>query len=80
VLSDPTITSIAQRLNRTAAQVVLRWHMQIGTIAIPKSVKPSRIVENLEIFDFELSEQDLGAIARLDRAHRTGPHPDTFGA
>jgi diketogulonate reductase-like aldo/keto reductase len=80
VLSDPTITSIAQRLDRTSAQVVLRWHMQIGTIAIPKSVKPWRIVENMEIFDFELSEQDLGAIAGLDRAHRTGPHPDTFGA
>jgi 2,5-diketo-D-gluconate reductase A len=80
VLSDPTITAIAQRLHRTPAQVVLRWHIQIGTVAIPKSVQPSRIVENMEIFDFELSEQDLDAIAGLDRAHRTGPHPDTFGA
>jgi len=80
VLSDPTITSIAGRLGRTPAQIVLRWHIQIGTIAIPKSVRPSRIVENIDIFDFELSEQDLSAIAGLDRAHRTGPHPDIFGS
>ena len=80
VLSDPTITSIAGRLGRTPAQIVLRWHIQIGTIAIPKSVRPSRIVENIDIFDFELSEQDLSAIAGLDRAHRTGPHPHIFGS
>ena len=79
VLSDPTIESIAKRLGRTPAQIVLRWHIQIGTIVIPKSVTPSRIVENMDIFDFQLSTQDLGAITGLDRAHRTGPHPDTFG-
>jgi len=80
VLTDPIIASIAGRLGRTPAQVVLRWHIQIGSIAIPKSVKPSRIVENIEIFDFELSEEDLNAIAGLDRARHTGPHPDTFGS
>jgi len=80
VLTEPIIASIARRLGRTPAQVVLRWHIQIGSIAIPKSVKPSRIVENIEIFDFELAEEDLGAIAGLDRARRTGPHPDTFGS
>ena len=79
VLTDPKIEAVAERLGKTPAQVVLRWHMQIGSIAIPKSVSPARIVENIDIFDFELSEEDLAAIDGLDRVHRTGPHPDTFG-
>ena len=80
VLSDPTIGSIAGQLGKTPAQVVLRWHIQIGTIAIPKSVDPARIAENIGIFDFELSDEDLAAIDGLDRVHRTGPDPDTFGS
>lgn len=80
VLSDPTITTIAGKLGRTPAQVVLRWHIQIGNIAIPKSVDPARIVENIDLFDFELSAEDMTSIDELGRAHRTGPHPDTFGA
>ena len=76
VLGDPTITSIAQRLDRSPAQVVLRWHLQLGNLVIPKSVTPARIRENLDVLDFELTPQDMAAIAGLDRGLRTGPHPD----
>jgi 2,5-diketo-D-gluconate reductase A len=80
VLDDPVITGIADRLGRTAAQVVLRWHIQRGNIVFPKSVTPERIRENFEIFDFELEPGDLEQINGLDRgeAGRTGPNPDTF--
>jgi 2,5-diketo-D-gluconate reductase A len=78
VLSDPTIETIAAHHERTPAQVVLRWHIQIGNVVIPKSVTAERIRENFEIFDFELSEDDLAAIARLEAGERTGPDPATF--
>ena len=80
VLGDPTITTIAARLDRTPAQVTLRWHVQRGDIIFPKSTTPSRIQENFEIFDFELTEDDMVAISALDRgdAGRTGGHPDTM--
>ena len=80
VLEDPVITSIAERLDRTAAQVVLRWHLQRGSIVFPKSTTPSRIQENFELFDFELTPEDVTAIAGLDKGEdgRTGPNPDTF--
>jgi 2,5-diketo-D-gluconate reductase A len=80
VLDDPVVTAIAERLGRTAAQVVLRWHIQRGNIVFPKSVTPERIRENFEIFDFELEPGDIEQIAALDRgeAGRTGPNPDTF--
>ena len=80
VLEDPVITEIAGRVDRTAAQVVLRWHLQRGSIVFPKSTTPSRIQENYELFDFELTDQDLDAIAGLDKGEdgRTGPNPDTF--
>lgn len=80
VLDDPVITAIAERLGRTPAQVVLRWHVQLGTIVIPKSVTPSRMVENIAVFDFELDDADMAAIEALDRgeAGRTGFHPDRF--
>lgn len=80
VLKDPTITQIGDRLSRTPAQVILRWHLQIGNVVIPKSVTPARIEENFHVFDFELSEQDMQAIAGLDRGNRTGPDPDTFNS
>jgi len=80
VLSDPVITGIAQRLGRTPAQVILRWHLQLGNVVIPKSVTPARIAENFDLFDFELTDEDLEAIAGLDQGHRTGPHPATFTA
>jgi 2,5-diketo-D-gluconate reductase A len=80
VLKDPAITAIADRVGKSAAQVVLRWHVQRGDIIFPKSTTPSRIRENFEIFDFELTDDDVAAISALDRgdAGRTGGHPDTM--
>jgi 2,5-diketo-D-gluconate reductase A len=80
VLGDPAVTDIAQRLGRAAAQVVLRWHIQRGSIVFPKSTTPARVAENFDIFDFELSAQDMERLSSLDRgeAGRTGPNPDTF--
>jgi 2,5-diketo-D-gluconate reductase A len=78
VLDDPVITRIAEAHGRTPAQVALRWHVQLGNVVIPKSVTPARIRENMAIFDFELSAEDLDAIAQLDRGERTGPDPDEF--
>jgi 2,5-diketo-D-gluconate reductase A len=80
VLKDDTLMTIAAHHGRTVAQVILRWHLQLGNVVIPKSVTPARVRENFDIFDFELSEDDLAAIARLDAGHRTGPDPGTFGA
>lgn len=76
LLQEQVIAELAEKHNRTPAQVVLRWHVQQGTVVIPKSVTPSRVRENTEIFDFELEDLDMAAIASLDRGHRTGPHPD----
>lgn len=78
LLTDTVVTGIAEKHGRTPAQVVLRWHVQQGTIVIPKSVTPSRIAENIAVFDFDLDEADNEAIANLDRGRRTGPDPDTF--
>ncbi len=78
VLDDPTILELGRSHGRTPAQVVLRWHIQLGNIVFPKSVNPKRMQENFEIFDFELSDGDLGMISSLNRDHRTGPDPDVF--
>jgi 2,5-diketo-D-gluconate reductase A len=78
VLSDPVIIAIAERVGKTAAQVILRWHIELGNVVIPKSVTPSRIRENLEVFDFGLTGDDLAAIAELETGYRIGPNPDTF--
>jgi 2,5-diketo-D-gluconate reductase A len=78
VLDDPAIVAIAERLGRTPAQVVLRWHVQRGDVVFPKSVTRSRIEENFALFDFELGEEDMASITGLDRDERTGPDPDTF--
>lgn len=79
-LADPVLAAIARRHGRTPAQVVLRWHIESGLIAIPKTATPARIVENHDIFDFDLSAADRDAIAGLDRPDgRTGPDPATFG-
>lgn len=80
VLKDDTLVRIAAGHERTVAQVILRWHLQLGNVVIPKSVTPARVRENLDIFDFDLSDDDLAAIARLDAGHRTGPDPASFGA
>jgi diketogulonate reductase-like aldo/keto reductase len=79
LLDAPEIAAIAAKHGRTAAQVVLRWHLQLGNVIIPKSVTPSRIRENIALFDFDLDGDDLAAIRGLERGHRTGPDPDTFG-
>ncbi|NUS11268.1 MAG: aldo/keto reductase [Streptomyces sp.] len=78
VLGDPVITAIAERLERTPAQVTLRWHIQRGDVVFPKSVTPARVEENFRIFDFDLTPEDMASITALDRAERTGPDPDTF--
>src|SRR4051794_4084780 len=79
VLDDPAITKIAGAHGVAPGQVVLRWHLQIGNVAIPKSVTPERIEQNLDVFGFELGDDEMGAIEALDAGERTGPDPDTFG-
>jgi 2,5-diketo-D-gluconate reductase A len=77
-LADPVIGGIAARHGRTPAQIIIRWHLDNGLIAIPKSVTPRRIAENFAVFDFKLSDSDLAAIAGLDSAQgRIGPDPAT---
>ena len=78
LLKDRAITTIAERHGMTPAQVILRWHLQLGNVVIPKSVTPERIRENLNVFDFELTDADAQAIAALDNGTRTGPDPDSF--
>lgn len=78
VLRDPVVTGIADRLGRTPAQVILRWHLQLGNVVIPKSVTPERIRQNIDVFDFALSDADIAAITALDSGTRIGPDPDTF--
>jgi 2,5-diketo-D-gluconate reductase A len=78
VLGDPVIAGIASRLDRSSAQVTLRWHVQRGDIVFPKSSSRARMEENLRIFDFELSGEDMAAISALDRGERTGPDPARF--
>ena len=78
LLEDGTIETVAAHHERTPAQVILRWHLQIGNVVIPKSVTPERIRENFELFDFALSEDDMAAIERLDSGERVGPDPGTF--
>ncbi len=80
VLADATIGSVAERHGKTPAQTILRWHLQLGNIVIPKSVTPQRIRDNLDVFDFELSEEEMAAIGRLDTGRRGGPDPATFAA
>lgn len=78
LLADPTVVSIADSHGKTPAQVLIRWHIQLGNIVIPKSVNPDRIVSNFDVFDFELSEQDMTSIGTLDDGTRLGPDPRTF--
>ncbi|PAE94969.1 aldo/keto reductase [Shouchella clausii] len=75
VLTDEVVEKIAKAHDKTTAQVVLRWHLQNNTIVIPKSVTPSRIEENFDVFDFELSDEEMDAINRLDRNQRRGAKP-----
>ncbi|OEJ61671.1 oxidoreductase [Streptomyces agglomeratus] len=78
LLEVPTVVAVARKHGKTPAQAVLRWHLQTGNVVIPKSVTPSRIEENLDVFDFELDADDLAAFAALDEGKRLGPDPATF--
>ncbi|HVV10614.1 aldo/keto reductase [Amycolatopsis sp.] len=78
LLAEETITALASKYGKSPAQIVLRWHLQIGNVVIPKSVTTSRIAENFELFDFELDADDVLAIGEMDKGTRTGPDPDTF--
>jgi 2,5-diketo-D-gluconate reductase A len=77
-LADPVIVEIAQQHGRTPAQTIIRWHLQLGNVVIPKSVTPSRIRENFEVFDFALSDEQMAAIEARDAGTRLGPDPNTF--
>jgi 2,5-diketo-D-gluconate reductase A len=78
LLTHPMITAVAAECGRTAAQVLIRWHIQLGNIVIPKSVHPSRIASNLDVFDFELSANEMATISSLEDGTRLGPNPRTF--
>ncbi|MFD3449071.1 aldo/keto reductase [Microbacteriaceae bacterium 4G12] len=79
VLGTPVLDRLAAKHGRTPAQVVLRWHLDLGNVVIPKSVTPERIRENLDVFGFSLDADDLAAIAGLESGERTGLHPDAHG-
>ncbi|EIE99161.1 aldo/keto reductase [Saccharomonospora glauca] len=79
LLDDATLASLAEKYGRSPAQIVLRWHVQLGNITIPKSVTPSRIRENIQVFDFELSDEDMATLKGLETGVRVGPDPDNFG-
>ncbi|MCB5908954.1 aldo/keto reductase [Streptomyces pinistramenti] len=78
LLQNPVLTSLAERHGKSPAQVVLRWHLQLGNIVIPKSVTPARIRENIDVFGFSLADDEMAALAGLDRGERIGPDPDTL--
>ncbi len=78
LLTDPVITGIAERHGKTPAQVLIRWHIHLGNIVIPKSVNPERIASNFDVFDFDLDASDMSAIASLETDTRLGPDPRTF--
>ncbi len=78
LLKDPVVGSVAERHGVTPAQAVLRWHLQLGNVVIPKSVTPSRIAENIDVFGFELDTADMAELTGLDKGKRLGPDPDTF--
>lgn len=76
LLKNETLVALAKKHGKTPAQVVLRWHVQLGHMVIPKSATPERIRSNIQVFDFELGNDDMAAIAELDEGKRMGPHPD----
>ena len=78
MLEEPTLKELAAKYNKTVAQIILRWDLQCGIVTIPKSVKEQRIIENADIFDFELSNEDMSSIDSMNRNHRNGPDPDNF--
>ena len=79
-LDHPIITGLARTHGKSASQIILRWHLQHGIAVIPKSVRPHRIIENRDVFDFELSSEEVARIDALDTGVSAGPDPDTFTA
>ena len=79
MLKEPVLVAIGKKYGKSAAQVILRWNIDLGIVAIPKSVTPSRIAENIDIFDFELTKDDIAAIDAINIDARFGPDPDNFG-
>lgn len=78
LIDDPTLAAIAAKHSKSTAQVMIRWHLQQGLIVLPKSVTPSRIAENIDVFGFQLDDEDMATIAGMENGHRTGPDPDDF--
>jgi 2,5-diketo-D-gluconate reductase A len=78
LLGEEPIVEIAERHGRTPAQVIIRWHLQLGNVVIPKSVTPERIRENIDVFDFELGDEEMASIEAMDTGRRSGPDPATF--
>jgi len=78
VANDSVLKNIGKKYKKTAVQVVLRWHIQLGLVAIPKSVNPQRITQSIDIFDFKLSESEMEEICNLNKNKRFGPNPDSF--
>ena len=79
LLEEQSLKEIGEKYSKTAAQVVLRWNIERGLIVIPKSSNPARQLENISIFDFELTDQDMQTINQLNKDMRVGPHPDEVG-
>lgn len=78
LLSDPALSVLSGKYGKTPAQIVLRWHLQLGNVVIPKSVTPARIKENIDVFDFILDTEDMSAIGAMNKGQRLGPDPDRF--
>ncbi|GAA3688352.1 aldo/keto reductase [Nonomuraea antimicrobica] len=78
LLDDPALRVLSDKYGKTPAQIVLRWHLQLGNVVIPKSVTPTRIAENIDVFDFILDAEDIVAIGALNKGLRLGPDPETF--
>jgi 2,5-diketo-D-gluconate reductase A len=79
LLRDERLVGLAEKYGKTPAQIVLRWHIELGNIVFPKSVTPARIRENIDVFDIELAPADMATIGELDTGERMGPNPDEFG-
>lgn len=78
ILQDEVVNTIAQQLGKSAAQIIIRWNIEHGVVTIPKSVTPTRIEENLDVFNFELSEEQMTALDKLNQDKRIGPNPVAF--
>lgn len=78
LINDSVIAGIADEHGKSPAQIMIRWHVQLGNVVLPKSVTPTRIRENIDVFDFVLTAENLTAIGALESGHRTGPNPDEF--